>query len=88
MVRLFAPQIKDGYFSNRPMIANTTTKMNIKDNTLLACDSKSCKVLKFTLDGRFVGGTSWLNFMRPQYIAVLNDGQIICTTEGMRVFFF
>jgi len=55
------------------------------NHNLLVCDS--CSVHKFTLDGRFIGKTRKLSGM-PIYIAVLNNGQFICTTYGGGVFCF
>ena len=51
------------------------------------CDDDACLIHKFTLDGRYVGRSSQLA-NNPRYIAVLNDGHLICTTrEGDVVFF-
>lgn len=58
------------------------------DNNLLVCDYKSRSTYKFTLDGCYIGQTSFLNHDGPQYVAVLNDSQILCTSFKEKVFFF
>jgi DNA-binding beta-propeller fold protein YncE len=56
------------------------------DYNLLVCDQGNNRIQKFTLDGRFVGNTcDEIKF--PRYIAVLNDGQLLVTTDGSGVFF-
>ncbi|KXJ13034.1 RING finger protein nhl-1 [Exaiptasia diaphana] len=56
------------------------------DNNLLVCDYNSKNIYKFSLDGHHVGKSNDLNY-RPQFIAVLNNGQILCTTPEKGVTF-
>ncbi|XP_020907830.1 E3 ubiquitin-protein ligase TRIM71-like [Exaiptasia diaphana] len=58
------------------------------DNNLLVCgcSSGSEVYIKFKSDGRYVGKTSFLK-CALKYLAVLNDGQIICTSDKGNVFF-
>ena len=55
------------------------------DHNLLVCEySNNSRIQKFTLDGRFVGKTCD-EIKDPNYIAVLNDGQLLVITNGSGV---
>jgi len=56
------------------------------DHNLLICDNGASMIHKFTLDGRYVGQSSQIN-NPPYYIAVLKNGQMICTSHGGGVVF-
>jgi sugar lactone lactonase YvrE len=57
-----------------------------KDHNLLVCDYGNNRIQKFTLDGSFVGRTCD-DIKNPNCIAVLNDGQLLVTTDCSGVFF-
>jgi DNA-binding beta-propeller fold protein YncE len=57
-----------------------------KDHNLLVCDIRNNRIQKFTLDGRFVGKTCD-DIKNPNYIAVLNDGQLLVSAGRCGVFF-
>jgi hypothetical protein len=54
------------------------------DHNLLVCDSGNNRIQKFALDGRFVGKTCD-KIKNPNYIVVLNDGQLLVTSYGSGV---
>ncbi|XP_028516041.1 tripartite motif-containing protein 2 [Exaiptasia diaphana] len=66
---------------------NCTSLAVDNDNNLLMRDNHSNQIRKFTLDGRYLGMSSPLNCYL-QFIAVLNDGRIICTSNKAQVLFF
>ena len=56
------------------------------DHNIIVCDRGNHRIQKFTLDGRYVGKTCD-KIENPNYVAVLNDGQLLVTTWSSGVWF-